>query len=374
MSEATSNPDGSRLRARAIAYYLPQFHPIPENDQWWGRGFTEWTNTAKARPLFPGHYEPHVPSDLGFYNLRLPEAREAQAQMAREYGLEGFCYYHYWFGGKRLLERPFNEVLASGKPDLPFCLCWANETWSGIWHGEPRRVLIEQTYPGEADYERHFEAVLPALKDKRAIKVEGKPVFIIYSPRLLPDALAFTRLWRKLAEKAGLPGLYLIGLANRNGPDGKVWRHEEHGFDGASVKNTGLAANSESNRWVRKFRRTKRRLLGQPPNVYDYAKAIEHFVLEECRETKVYPCAIPNWDNSPRSGTRGLILHNSTPELWRRHLRQVLAQVEHKPDDHRILFVKSWNEWAEGNHLEPDLKFGHQYLEVLRDELKIRRD
>lgn len=141
---------------RAIAFYLPQFHPIPENDEWWGKGFTEWTNTAKAKPLFPGHYQPHVPADLGFYDLRLTEARVAQAEMAAEYGIEGFCYWHYWFAGKRLLEHPFNEVMQSGKPDFPFCLGWANDTWSGIWHGAPNRVLIEQTYPGLEDYKNYL--------------------------------------------------------------------------------------------------------------------------------------------------------------------------------------------------------------------------
>ena len=151
-------------RARAIALYLPQFHPIPENDAWWGSGFTEWTNTAKARPLFAGHHQPHVPADLGFYDLRLPETREAQAALARRYGIEGFCYYHYWFAGRRILERPFDEVLASGKPDFPFCLCWANESWTGIWHGAPGRILIEQTYPGPADHAAHFSALRPRLR------------------------------------------------------------------------------------------------------------------------------------------------------------------------------------------------------------------
>ena len=164
-------------KARLIAFYLPQFHPIPENDEWWGKGFTEWTNVAKARPLFRGHHQPLVPADLGFYDLRVPETREAQASLAREYGIEAFCYYHYWFAGKRILERPFDEVLASGQPDFPFCLCWANQSWTGVWHGAPNKVLIEQTYPGQDDHRRHFEYLLPAFADRRYLRVEGKPVF-----------------------------------------------------------------------------------------------------------------------------------------------------------------------------------------------------
>ena len=197
-------------RARLIAFYLPQFHPIPENDKWWGTGFTEWTNVAKARPLFPGHYQPRMPADLGFYNLRLPEVRAAQAKLAREAGIEGFCYWHYWFGGKRLLERPFNEVLISGQPDLPFCLGWANQTWSGIWHGVPSRILMEQTYPGPIDHERHFHAVLPAFHNPRYIRVRNMPVFLIYQPNELPSLPAFIEQWQNLALRNGLQGIHFV--------------------------------------------------------------------------------------------------------------------------------------------------------------------
>src|SRR6185295_18996445 len=187
--------------ARLIAFYLPQFHPIPENDEWWGRGFTEWTNAAKAKPLFPGHYQPHVPADLGFYDLRVPETRADQAQMARAHGIEAFCYYHYWLAGKRLIERPFNEVLASGEPDLPFCLCWANQTWTGIWHGAPNRILIEQTYPGMDDHARHFDFLVQAFMDRRHVRVDGKPLFMVYEPTLIPDVRKVTDFWRDRAAK-----------------------------------------------------------------------------------------------------------------------------------------------------------------------------
>lgn len=211
---------------RMIAFYLPQFHPIPENDEWWGKGFTEWTNTAKAKPMFPGHYQPHVPADLGFYDLRLPEARLAQAELARQYGIEAFCYYHYWFAGKRILDLPFNEVLESGQPNFPFCLCWGNQSWTGVWHGAPNRMLIEQTYPGMEDHRRHFEYLLRAFLDPRYIRVDGKPVFVVYSPKELPDSMAVTDLWRDLAVRAGLPGLFLV--AEHKSPD---WDPKNAGFD-----------------------------------------------------------------------------------------------------------------------------------------------
>jgi len=348
---------------RAIAYYLPQFHPIPENDEWWGTGFTEWTNTAKAKPLFPGHYQPHVPGDLGFYDLRLPEIREQQAALARAYGVEAFCYYHYWFGnGRRLLERPFQEVLASGRPDFPFCLCWANESWTGVWHGVPNRVLLQQTYPGKADYQAHFESLLPAFLDKRYVKVEGKPLFLVYSPRELPDQKGFTGLWRELARRAGLPGFFFVGV------DNEPWTPSANGFDGSTPKLLHLAQRSENGSLLFRLKRRYRRACRRPERVFLYRKAIKHFRLPECDKPNIYPCVIPNWDNTPRSGAKGLVLRDSTPELFRAHLRDALAQIQRKPSDHRLVFIKSWNEWAEGNHLEPDLKFGAGFLEVLKSE------
>ena len=204
-------------KARIIAFHLPQFHPTPENDEWWGKGFTEWTNVAKAKPLYHGHYQPHIPADLGFYDLRLPEARHAQADLAREYGIEGFCYYHYWFGGRRILERPVNEILASGEPDFPFCLCWANHSWNNIWQGVADRTLIEQTYPGMEDHRQHFEWLLKAFVDARYIKVNGKPMFLIYNPSDIPEIKSVMEYWRELAQQAGLKGLHLVGVNSRIG-------------------------------------------------------------------------------------------------------------------------------------------------------------
>jgi lipopolysaccharide biosynthesis protein len=336
--------------ARVIAFYLPQFHPIPENDAWWGKGFTEWTNTAKAKPLFEGHYQPHVPADLGFYDLRVPETRAAQAAMARAYGIEAFCYYHYWFAGRRILERPFNEVLASGQPDLPFCLCWANQSWTGVWYGAPDRSLIRQTYPGAADHAAHFNALLPAFRDPRYLTVEGKPLFLVFAPAEIPDAAQAFAHWRRMALEAGLPGLHIVGCAYAL----RAYHPSTLGLD--AVVGTLLP-----------------KLRGQrpagKPTVYDYRAVAPRLVRPPEPGIEKYPCAIPNWDNTPRSGVDGLVLHDSTPEAFGAHFRAALRAVRDKPRDRRLVFVKSWNEWAEGNHLEPDLRFGHRYLEVLRDAL-----
>ncbi|PPD05231.1 MAG: lipopolysaccharide biosynthesis protein [Methylobacter sp.] len=357
-------------KARLVAFYLPQFHPIPENDAWWGKGFTEWTNTAKAKPLFSGHYQPHVPADLGFYDLRVPESRAAQAEMAKTYGIEAFCYYHYWFGGKRLLERPFNEVLESGQPDFPFCLCWANQTWTGIWHGEPNRILIEQTYPGMEDHQRHFDYLLPAFLDPRHLRVDGKPIFVVYSPDELPNAKEVTDFWRDQAVKAGLPGLFLMAVHNS-----ADWVPQDQGFD-AVILSRLPPRRFYMNQWItwKKQPLTKLKYwladLRKLPTIHKYQYVIDNLISEQNSSSETYPCVIPNWDNTPRSGPNGLVLSGSTPERFRAFLKKALTKVQTLPAEHRFVFIKSWNEWAEGNHLEPDLKYGHRYLDVIREEMQ----
>jgi len=360
-------------QARVLAYYLPQFHPIPENDQWWGKGFTEWTNVGKAKPLFPGHYQPHVPTDLGYYDLRVPETREAQAQMAREAGVEGFVYWHYWFGnGKRLLERPFNEVLVSGQPDFPFALAWANESWSGMFHGLKKgKMLIEQTYPGDDDYIAHFETILPALKDKRYITCCGKPIFVIYKPEQLPDAKHFIDLWQDLAMKAGLKGIYFI--AYRAGyqdadmiADCRAQRKAE-GFDALNVvNNLNLKPNSLP-WWLRIIRNIfhQFRHFRLIPDIRPYDISVFRSPFDG--DEDFIQTVVPNWDHTPRTGKDGNLIYNSTPTKFREAMEYAVKAVKDKPYDKRIIFVKSWNEWAEGNYLEPDIKWGHQYLEALQN-------
>jgi hypothetical protein len=380
--------------ARLIAFYLPQFHPIPENDQWWGRGFTEWTNVGKARPLFSGHYQPRVPADLGYYDLRVPEVREAQAELARNAGIEGFCYYHYWFGGKRLLERPFTEVVRSGEPRFPFCLCWANQTWSGVWHGEPRRVLIEQTYPGREDWLKHFVSLREAFLDERYLRVDGRPLFVVYRPNEMPDVSCFIREWQELAIKAGLPGLHFVAHLFH---EESTWDYQSRGFDSCVIVNHLRLFSTPTRQLLREIPRSNscgsparvgvnhyelyhglvqewvwrrfRESLGQFGNVRLYRHALPYLVEGCTKEADAHPCLCPNWDNTARSGVRGVVLHDSSPELWRSHVRDALAQVRSRPSSRRLVFIKSWNEWAEGNYLEPDQRFGHDYLNVVREEM-----
>ncbi|RBY96262.1 lipopolysaccharide biosynthesis protein [Blastococcus sp. TF02-8] len=346
---------------RTLAFYLPQFHPIPENDAWWGPGFSEWTNTAKARPLFPGHVQPHIPGDLGFYDLRVPETRQAQADLASRYGVEAFVYWHYWFGaGKRILERPFEEVLSSGEPNHSFCLGWANQTWTGIWHGADHRVLVEQTYPGPEDDRAHFEHILPALTDKRYFTVYGRPLFYVFRPEQLPDPRAWVDRWQSMAQKAGLPGLYLVAeVSDLLGRGPKFTDVRAAGFDaGVYIR---LPAEVTPATVLRM--RLGRKLLRMPER-YPYARQ-PHSLPASLRRENLFPCVYPNWDNTPRSGRRGLVVSGSKPALFEQHVRAAVEQLQDRPHEERLLFVKSWNEWAEGNYLEPDRTDGHAYLEAL---------
>jgi len=348
-----------------LAFYLPQFHPIPENNAWWGKGFTEWTNTARGSPLFPGHHQPNLPADLGFYDLRLPEVREAQAALARESGIGGFIYWHYWFGnGKQLLERPFNEVLAGGKPDFPFCLAWANQSWTGIWHGLKNKTLIEQTYPGREDHVSHFNALLPAFADPRYIKLNGKPVFFIYEPATFPELRAFTDLWNGLAVKNGFPGMYFIGVNHL------AWDYRQDGFDEMTVYMPGHYVDTYQENLYRSLKNSFKRHLIKPfPMVIKYRDIISTYRFDRFRNRDFIPCILPNWDNTPRSGRRGLVFHQSTPDLFGRHLRKAIRFVLDNRRSHNLLIIKSWNEWAEGNYLEPDLQWGRGNLDMIRQVL-----
>ncbi len=348
-----------------VALYLPQYHPIPQNNEWWGKGFTEWTNVTKAQPLYAGHYQPNLPSDLGLYDLRVPETRAQQAMLARHYGIGAFCYYHYWFGdGRRLLERPFEEVLASSHPDFPFMLCWANETWTGIWHGLAGKTLIEQRYPGREDEEQHFEVLLRAFQDPRYLRVQGKPVFMVYRPLDLPDAKTTLEHWRMLARRAGLPGLYLLGVSHD--PE---WDCRRLGFD-AFLNMRGLQRRRSWLPWSQPRAKIRNKLMDKlgRPTVVDYAGQLDYFVPPKASNDAI-PCVLPNWDNTPRSGARGTVLEGATPEKFALQMQRGLERVSARDAEDDLLFIKSWNEWAEGNFLEPGRRYGHAFLEVVRDSL-----
>lgn len=381
------------MKARLIALYLPQFHPIPENNRWWGAGFTEWTNVAKAKPLFKGHVQPKIPADLGFYDLRLPEVREQQAALAREAGVEGFCYYHYWFGGKQLLERPFNEVLASGKPDFPFCLCWANHSWSNkTWsrksNMQSNSMLIEQTYPGYEDDYNHFMSVLPAFRDKRYITIDGKPVFFLYNPWEHTRVREWIKTWRKLASENGLPGLHLVSMCdatltfkiNPDGTKSRVLPNVENskdlfqtvlnmGFDAVNCVGMRRGELLSEGRLLN-LCKTILRKAGLPVGMYfNYSKTVKGFFPPETKWENVYPTIIPQWDRSPRAATLDGIYTHATPKAFEEHINDALRYIKEKSPEHKILILKSWNEWGEGNYVEPDLEFGHGWLDAIRSAI-----
>jgi hypothetical protein len=349
-------------KALVVALYLPQFHPIPENDKWWGKGFTEWTNVTKAKPLFPGHHQPYLPSELGFYDLRVNETRIEQAKLASEYGVDAFCYYHYWFGNKKtLLQKPLQELIKAKEPDFPFMVCWANQSWSGVWHGLDKKVLIEQEYPGLEDEKDHFNYLLTAFKDERYLKVNKMPVFMVYQPNDIPNVKEFCDRWRTWAVESGLGGLYLI--AENSDP---FWNPNTFGFDAfvhiANIpKRRNFTASDSILLKLKNLICDKFKI----PSIYDYRKFINHFVPDSASPLAI-PCIIPNWDNTPRSGHNGVVFKNSTPDLFYSLIVKALnrRELQNKPDN--MLFIKSWNEWAEGNVLEPSRKDGRSYLVALK--------
>ena len=353
-------------RARLLSFYLPQFHPIPENDRWWGKGFTEWTNVTRAQPLFPGHPQPRLPTELGFYDLRLPEARAEQAALASEHGIEAFCYWHYWFRGKRLLERPFDEVLSSGQPDFPFCLAWANETWSRRWLGEEKDILVEQTYSPEDD-ENHIRWLLPAFADDRSFRIDGRPLFLIYRPTDLPDPRRTTDVFRGECIRHGLKEPFLLGV------NAHCWNLDccTIGFDGTLLFMPQLGNleeyMSDDPSETKRARNERFGVESDTLKLYDYEEALVSMLSNrEQYDHYVYPSIFAGWDNTPRREENGIIILNSEPEIFGAYLSYLIDEVQANPPDQRIVFLNAWNEWAEGNHLEPDNWNGRRYLEEIQ--------
>lgn len=354
-------------KIKPIAIYLPQFHPIPENDEWWGKGFTEWTNATKAIPLFKGHYQPHLPADLGFYDLRLDEARLAQEALAKEYGIHGFCYYHYWFNGKRILHEPLDRKLKNSKEDFPFMLCWANENWTRTWDGSDHSILLKQDYSESDDYE-HIQFLCNIFKDKRYVRVDGKPFFVFYRINLFPDIKKTTELFRNEARRLGLGELYLTCMESYGesvdpfsmGMDAAIEFPPHSRFDYDTIMKKPSF-----------FSRLKGKLKKEIPveyahHIVDYREYAENFLSQSQLPYKCYPSITPMWDNSARKKSRGLILTDSTPENYEWWLTETLKK--HKPfsKEENFIFINAWNEWAEGNHLEPCRKWGRSYLEATK--------
>lgn len=357
-------------KVRSIALYLPQFHPIAENDAWWGKGFTEWTNVTKARPVVPGHYQPHLPADLGFYDLRVPEVREMQAALAAKFGISGFCYYHYWFNGRQVLERPVAEILASGRPDFPFCLCWANENWTRAWDGRSREVLLAQNYSAEDDA-RHITHLLKYFEDKRYIRVDGRPLFLVYRTELIPDPRRTAEIWRQAALRSGLGEIFLARVESF-----------EAGIDPGSI---GFDAAVEfAPDWRRSrhiiFSRWQRllSLIGVVHSGYfrhrfcDYETMVNAMKQKPVPPYRYFRCITPGFDNSPRRSSEATIFLGSSPELFGEWAKSVVHECVRTCPDDPLFFVNAWNEWGEGNHLEPDRRHGTAYLQALSSALASR--
>ena len=356
---------------RLISFYLPQYHPIPENDKWWGEGFTDWRNVSAAKPLFTGHYQPHVPADLGYYDLRQEETRIAQAELAKQYGIEGFCYYHYWFNGKMLLERPLQEVLRSGKPDLPFCICWANENWTRRWDGHDDQVLIRQEYNEEDDRD-HIRSLLPFLKDDRYIRINGKLFLLIYRTENLPDPARTAEIWREEVNKAGLGELFLCRVESFS-----KCVPGEIGFDAAvefapDWANTGPALEADSEQL--ELAKEEAEKVCRDHFLYTYQSLADTMMAKQTPAYKWFRCVTPSWDNTARRKKGAYVFNGSSPEKYQSWLTRAIDQSNQRLfGEERIVFINAWNEWAEGNHLEPDQEFGTGYLEATKKALELHR-
>lgn len=360
------------LIPRIIALYLPQFHPIPENDAWWGAGFTEWTNVRKAQPRFPGHYQPHQPGELGYYDLRDSSVRKAQADLARKHGIYGFCYYHYWFNGKRLLETPFNEVLKSGEPDFPFCLCWANENWTRRWDGAEQEILMAQHYSDE-DSLAFIIDLIPAFRDERYIRVNGKPLLLVYRTSLLPEPKRTTEIWRKAMQEAGIGDIYLVRVENHIDSRVEV-APEDIGFDAAMEfapywGSIGERLDNLSQIGLEDIP------IEEDVDVFDYLSCMGMMIERNKPDYKLFRGVFPMWDNSARRKVNPTIFADSSPAAYGVWLSEMLRYTrENFACDEQLLFVNAWNEWGEGCHLEPDARHGMQYLEHTRLALSRAND
>ncbi len=342
---------GTKPLPRLIAFYLTQFHPIPENDGWWGKGFTEWTNVTKSSPLFEGHFQPHLPGDFGFYDLRVRETRRDQITVAKQYGIDGFCYYYYWFSGTRILNLPFDDMLADPESDMPFCLCWANENWTRRWDAADHEVLIAQKYLPEDDI-NFIKALVPIFEDKRYIRVDGKPYLIVYRPQHIPDALHTVRVWREHCRSIGLGEIHLCAALTHGNDD-----YAKFGFDSGVEFPPHNLRSPNINHEINFYDAFQ-------GNVMQYAKIAQSYLDCAYDTSRVFKTVFPSWDNTARVGARALVVLNGSPENYEYWLSSTIDQVQRSDHTDQLVFINAWNEWAEGCHLEPDRWFGHAFLQA----------
>jgi lipopolysaccharide biosynthesis protein len=348
-----TNPSrsGATTAPRLIAFYLTQFHPTPQNDRWWGKGFTEWTNVTKARPLFAGHRQPHLPSDFGFYDLRVRETRHDQIRVAKQYGIDGFCYYYYWFSGTRILNRPLDDMLADSDSDMPFCLCWANENWTRRWDAADHEVLIAQQYlPG--DDLNFIKSLARFFEDRRYIRVDGKPFLIVYYPQHLPDPRRTAEIWRGYCRSIGMGDIHICAALTHGNED-----YLNFGFDSGvefPPHNLRLANINLRLGFYDAFR----------GNVMEYATIAQSYLERTYTAPRVFKTVFPSWDNTARVKDRALIVLNGVPENYEYWLSATIDLTLRSGGDDKIIFINAWNEWAEGCHLEPDRWFGHGFLQA----------
>jgi hypothetical protein len=347
---------------KTIAIYLPQFHPIPENDKWWGKGFTEWTNVTKAKPLFKGHYQPHLPSDLGFYDLRNIETQKEQVALAQEYGIDGFCYYHYWFEGKRLLERPFNQILENKDIDFPIMLCWANETWSRRWLGEEIDVLMHQGYSMK-DHRNHANWLVKAFRDERYIRIDNRPVFAIYRPFRIPEYQKALEIYKEEVMKHGLPEPYIIASNSHDSTKSSLVDAYLNFEPQLSLLPNAFIDGFKVGKLVRNL---KYGIISGKLKIYDY-KEVKKIMMNRPIDKDTFPCVFVGWDNSARKSANGIIIKNNCPKIFYDSLVDAYKKLkENKQTKNGIIFLNAWNEWAEGNHLEPCHECGREFLKQVK--------
>lgn len=350
----TQLPSENKSAPRLIAFYLTQFHPTPENDRWWGKGFTEWTNVAKASPMFEGHYQPHLPSDFGFYDLRVQETRHDQIKVAKQYGIDGFCYHYYWFSGKRILNQPLDCMLADQEIEMSFCLCWANENWTRRWDAADHEVLISQKYLPE-DNLNFIKSLVPFFRDRRYIRVDGKPYLIVYRPQHLPDACNTVRIWREYCRSIGLGEIHVCAALTHGNEN-----YANFGFDsGVEFPPHNLRAlrDDNINSEINAFKEFKGR-------VTQYAKIAQCYLDRTYGTSRVFKTVFPSWDNTARIRDRAFVVLNGTPENYEHWLSSTIDLVQRSGEGDQLVFINAWNEWAEGCHLEPDHWFGHGFLQA----------